>query len=174
MNLDDRSPMTLRTAAIAALAMVLAVVGLAACSSDSDSDDTPKGDTTGESQDNGSVAEDDGSADDSADDASGDTSGNREGLDADWPDVPMPDFDNVTGGSSADNYWNALLIVDPMMSATGDEMLSAYRTKLESADFIATSEDGPDSISYESDSYLIEAYSPSDGMLSVTVSPVDG
>lgn len=180
MNLDDRSPMTLRTAAVAALALVLATFGLVACSSDSDADGASKGDTAGESQGNGSAADDDDSAvdDDSVDDGDSgddgdDTSGSGSGLDADWPEVPMPDFDKVTGGSSGDNYWNALLIVDPMMGATGDEMLSAYRTELEGADFIATAEDGPEFLSYENDSYLIETYSPSDGMLSVTVSLAD-
>lgn len=168
MNLDDRTSRSLRTAAIAALALGLAMFGLVACSSDSD--DTATGDTAGQTQDDGAATDTDDADDGAGDD---DASGNSDGLAAGWPDVPMPEFDKVTGGSSDDDYWNALLIVDPMMGATGDEMLSDYRTKLGSAGFSTTSEDDPEFLSYDNGSYLIEAYSPSDGMLSVTVSMVE-
>lgn len=167
MTIRNQSRPTSRMIALVAIALSLVTFGLVGCSSDSGSDDAKQGDSSGQTQDDGSTSDDGGSVDD---EATGDASGDKDDLPSGWPDVPMPDYDEVTGGSSDDNYWNALLIVDPGMSASGDEMLSAYRSKLEAAGYSATDEDGSDSLSFSDGTYTIQAFSNSPGMLSVTVS----
>lgn len=173
MNRNDNATTKLRMFTIAALAMTVAACGLASCSSDSDSasDTTSKGATSGQTQDSGSAA--DNSTGDSTDDTTGDK-GDKADLPAGWPDVPMPDYDEVTGGSSDEDYWNAMLIVDPKMNATGEEMMSAYRTKLESAGYTATESDSPSMLGFSNGTYRIDAYSSGPGILNVTVAPVEG
>ena len=175
MNRNDHATTKLRMFSIAALAMMIATCGMASCSSDSDSasDTTSKGDTSGQTQDSGPAA------DNSTGDTAGDTD-DKADLPAGWPDVPMPDYDEVTGydkvtgGSSDDDYWNAMLIVDPKMNATGEDMMSAYRTKLKSAGYTATESDSPSMLGFSNGTYRIDAYSNSPGILNVTVSPVEG
>lgn len=165
MNHANRPSSHTKKLVLVLLAAMLTIFGLVGCSSDSDSEDVSKGDASGQTQDDGDMNSDG----DSNSDDSGDSDGNAEGLPADLPAVPMPDFSEVTGGSSGADYWDMLLIVDPGMSATADEMLSDYRIKLDAAGFTPNEDDDEDMVGYENDDYMVTAFSPAPGMLKVTV-----
>lgn len=142
---------------LAALLLVLGLAGASACSSSSDSSDA-KGDSIGVS-------------DAGPDSDSGTGSGS--GADADvpewWGDLPVPDgvesVQVIAQPRSDGGGGQLMFIIDPSMTADGDEIVAKFSDQLRDAGY-EVDDDGPAIEATKGDTEL-SYHSSADGTLSV-------